>query len=69
MRPGLGRRDGIYFTAPDFGGDSFNWSDNVHFCMFDSHGGNWDDVLHIAFASQNRFCLSASSEWRLGRAC
>jgi hypothetical protein len=54
------------FTHPDFGGDSLDWSDNVHFCMFDSHGGNWDNLLHIAFASQHRFCLSSSDEWRLG---
>lgn len=54
------------FTHPDFGGDSLDWSDNVHFCMFDSHGGNWDDILHIAFAAQHRFCFSSSDEWRLG---
>src|ERR1700751_732055 len=54
------------FRHPDFGGDSLNWSDNVHFCFFDDHGGNWDNVLHIAFASDHQNCLSPSTDWRLG---
>jgi Family of unknown function (DUF6345) len=54
------------FTAPSFGGDSRNWTDNVHFCFYDSHGGNWDSVLHIVFAHEHRFCQSSSDEWELG---
>jgi Family of unknown function (DUF6345) len=48
------------------GGDSSSWSDDVHFCFFDDHGGNWDSVLHIAFANSHNNCLSASNTWRLG---
>jgi hypothetical protein len=54
------------FRHPDFGGDSLDWSDNVHFCFFDDHGGNWDNLLHIAFAIAHNHCLGASREWRLG---
>ena len=31
------------------GGDALNWSDNVNFCYFADHGGNWSNILHIAF--------------------
>jgi hypothetical protein len=57
------------FRHPDFGsgGDSLNWSDDVHFCFFDDHGGNWDNVLHIAFSHAHNQCLSPSNTWRLGR--
>jgi uncharacterized protein DUF6345 len=54
------------FRHPDFGGDSLNWSDNVHFCYFSEHGGNWDNIMHIAFAVAHEHCLAASNEWRLG---
>lgn len=54
------------FRHPDFGGDALNWSDNVHFCFFDNHGGNWDNILHVAFAFKHDHCLSASSDWKLG---
>jgi Family of unknown function (DUF6345) len=50
----------------DFGGDSLDWSDNVHFYFFDSHGGNSDDVLVLAFAIQHDNCLASSTKWRLG---
>jgi Family of unknown function (DUF6345) len=54
------------FTAPSAGGDARSWSDNVHFCLYDSHGGNWDNILHISFAHQHRFCMSSSNDWELG---
>jgi Family of unknown function (DUF6345) len=54
------------FRHPDFGGDSLNWSDNVNFCYFADHGGNWDNVMHIAFAKAHDNCLGASNQWRLG---
>ncbi|HZY70544.1 MAG TPA: DUF6345 domain-containing protein [Thermoplasmata archaeon] len=56
------------FRNPDFGGggDSLNWSDNVHFCFFDDHGGNWNGIMHIAFASQHNQCMGSSDTWRLG---
>jgi hypothetical protein len=56
------------FRHPDFGGggDSPNWSDAVHFCFFDDHGGNWDNILHIAFSNPHNQCLSSSDTWRLG---
>ena len=54
------------FTAPRAGGDSRNWSDDVHFCLYDSHGGNWDNALHITFAHEHRFCQSVSTDWDLG---
>jgi hypothetical protein len=54
------------FTAPRAGGDALNWSDNVHFCFYDSHGGNWSNTLNIAFAIQHRYCLSSSPDWDLG---
>ncbi len=54
------------FRHPDFGGDSLNWSDNVNFCFFDDHGGNWANVLHIAFAIAHDRCLGSSTDWRLG---
>src|SRR5258705_3527673 len=54
------------FPHPNFGGDSLNWSDNVHFCFFSDHGGNVANNFSIAFASQNRRCSSTSSQWRLG---
>jgi hypothetical protein len=54
------------FRHPDFGGDSLNWSDDVHFCFYDDHGGNWGNVLHLCFAVAHAHCLSASTDWRLG---
>jgi hypothetical protein len=59
------------FRHPAFGGDSLNWSDNVHFCYYASHAGQFPDPqlankLFIAFASQHQYCLSSSERWRLG---
>ena len=59
------------FRHPDFGGDSLNWSDDVHFCYYASHAGQFpgpdlNDDLYIAFASQHTYCLSSSERWRLG---
>ena len=54
------------FRHPDFGGDSLNWSDNVHFCYFADHGGNWGNTFYIAFASQHDSCLGSSAQWLLG---
>jgi hypothetical protein len=53
-------------TDPTFGGDSRNWSDNVHFYFFSDHGGNGGNVFSIAFAGKHRNCSSFSNQWRLG---
>ena len=50
----------------DFGGDSLDWSDNVNFYFFDSHGGNSNHVLSLAFAVQHANCLASSTQWKLG---
>lgn len=56
------------FRHPSFGGggDSLSWSDNVHFCFFSDHGGNYNNVFNIAFASSHNSCSSWASAWRLG---
>ena len=56
------------FRHPSFGGggDSLNWSDNVHFCFFSDHGGNSSNTFSIAFATSHNNCQSRSSAWRLG---
>jgi hypothetical protein len=54
------------YRHPDFGGDSLNWSDNVHFCFFDSHGGNLGNVLSLSFAVAHTMCSAPSTQWRLG---
>jgi hypothetical protein len=54
------------FRHPAFGGDALNWSDNVHFCFFDSHGGNNGMRLNIDFAVAEKKCKSPSTEWKLG---
>jgi hypothetical protein len=52
---------------PDFGGDSLNWGDNVHFYFHVDHGGNWDNILHLSYSNPHNNCLSSSNQWRLGR--
>ncbi len=54
------------FRHPDFGGDSLNWMDNVNFCFYSDHGGNWANTMHIAFSRAVDKCLGASNEWKLG---
>jgi len=56
------------FRNPAFGsgGDALNWSDNVNFCYFADHGGNWSNILHIAFSKSHNECLGSSDTWRLG---
>jgi hypothetical protein len=56
------------FRNPAFGGggDALNWSDNVNFCYFADHGGNWSNILHIAFSRSHNNCLSSSDTWKLG---
>jgi hypothetical protein len=54
------------FRHPDFGGDSLNWTDNVDFCYYADHGGNWSNVMHIAFAVAHNNCLASSDTWKLG---
>ena len=54
------------FRHPDFGGDSLNWSDNVHFLFYSDHGGNWGDKMHIAFSKAKDNCLGTSGDWKLG---
>ena len=38
------------FRHPTFGGDSLNWSDDVHFCMVNDHGGNNANVVSFSFS-------------------
>ena len=54
------------FRAPAFGGDSLDWSDNVNFCYFADHGGNWSSVFHIGFTAQHDYCIGSSDQWTLG---
>jgi hypothetical protein len=56
------------FRNPAFGsgGDALNWSDNVNFCYFADHGGNWSNIMHIAFSKAHNQCLASSDTWKLG---
>jgi hypothetical protein len=54
------------FRSPAFGGDSFNWSDNVNFCYFADHGGNTGSMFEIGFTAQHDNCLGSSDTWQLG---
>ena len=54
------------FRSPADGGDALNWSDNVNFCYFADHGGNWSNVFHIGFTAQHANCLGSSDTWKLG---
>ncbi len=63
------------FDHPDFGGDSLNWSDNVHFCYFAGHGREsgfeGKRVQALAFSSNHTPpnlapCFTMSAQWRLG---
>lgn len=54
------------FRHPTYGGDSLNWLDNVNFCFYSDHGGNWSNVMHIAFSKKKDYCLGASNKWKLG---
>jgi hypothetical protein len=66
------------FDHPDFGGDSLDWSDNVHLCYVCTHGGasvhqGKRTGLALAFSSNraqpkfyNSPCTSLSIQWRLG---
>jgi len=51
---------------PNFGGDSLSWSDNVHFFYYADHGGNWGNVMHLAFPTMQANCLASSDQWKLG---
>jgi hypothetical protein len=54
------------FRHPSYGGDSLNWIDNVHFAFYSDHGGNWSNIMHIAFAVAHQYYLGSSDKWRLG---
>jgi hypothetical protein len=54
------------FRSPAFGGDSFNWSDNVHFCYFTDHGSNGGGIFNIYFTAQHQSCFGSSDQWQLG---
>ncbi len=56
------------FRHPSFGngGDSLNFSDNVHMCYYSDHGGNWNNTFHIAFSKSHNQCLADSPTWKLG---
>jgi hypothetical protein len=57
------------FRDPSFGsgGDSHNWTDNVHFMYWSDHGGNWgNNIYNIAFSKAQNQCISFSNTWKLG---
>lgn len=54
------------FRSPAFGGDSVDWSDNVHFCYFTDHGSNGGGVFNIYFTAQQQNCFGSSDQWQLG---
>jgi hypothetical protein len=56
------------FRNPSFGsgGDALNWSDNVNFCYFADHGGNFSNVMNIFFSHAHNECSSTSDTWKLG---
>lgn len=55
------------FEHPDFGGDSLNWSDNVHFFYYADHGGDFgDNIFAIGLAARHNNCNSSSNLWRFG---
>jgi len=54
------------FRHPDFGGDSLNWSDNVHFCMVCDHGGNADNIASFYFSAMHDACSVPTTQMRLG---
>jgi hypothetical protein len=54
------------FRHPNFGGDSLNWIDDVHFCWYSDHGGNVGDVLLICFTNYQHGCNDLSDRWLLG---
>jgi hypothetical protein len=62
------------FNHPDFGGDSLNWSDNVHFCYFAGHTGQsypHTPGFNIGFSSRHNPpslppCRSMTTHWKLG---
>jgi len=45
------------FDHPSFGGDSLDWTDNVHFCCFAGHGGQFSfegqPALNLAFPTRH----------------
>jgi hypothetical protein len=53
---------------PDFGGggDALHWSEDVDFFYYSDHGGNWSNVMHVAFAVSHNNCLGSSNTWKLG---
>ena len=51
---------------PDFGGDALHWSEDVDFFYYSDHGGNWGNIMHIAFAVAHTHCLGSSDTWKLG---
>jgi hypothetical protein len=66
------------FEHPAFGGDSLNWSDNVHFCYFTGHGNQTPlrgQLVQLLGFSSNHTpqtrpgfvpCCTLSAKWRLG---
>jgi hypothetical protein len=54
------------FRAPAFGGDSLDWSDNVNFCYFADHGGNWSSSFRIGFTAKHDNCIGSADQWTLG---
>lgn len=51
----------------DFGRDSLNWSDDVHFCMVNDHGGNSDNIVSFYFSKAHTNCSVPSTKMRLDR--
>lgn len=54
------------FRDNSFGGDSRNWTDDVHFLFYSDHGGNSANTYLIAFGSKHDHQLSWANQWKLG---
>jgi hypothetical protein len=37
-----------------------------NFCYFADHGGNWSNIMHIAFSKGHNQGLASSDTWKLG---
>jgi uncharacterized protein DUF6345 len=55
------------FRDSGLGGDSLNWSDDVHFCMVNDHGGNSSNIVTFSFSKAHTNCSVSSTNMRLGR--
>jgi hypothetical protein len=57
-----------HFKIFHWGNDNAWETDIRHpdFFFYSDHGGNWDNVMHIAFSVPHNNCLGSSDTWKLG---